>query len=113
MNLTLTTQFSIISYPLDMEQKVVVFCVIGNERHLLPYFLNHYRALGVQLFCFVVDKESSDGTTEYLITEKDCLVITSNLNFGDPVKLTFGSFKSGKNTIELVIFLNLSFPMNF
>lgn len=61
-----------------------VYCVIHNEMFFLPGFLDHYRSLGVKQFLFV-DDCSTDGTLEYLIRQCDCIVLRSNLRFGEKV----------------------------
>src|ERR1044071_2492359 len=50
--------------------EIRAFAKCRNERLRLPAFLNHYRALGVDRF-FVVDHDSSDGTTDYLAAQPD------------------------------------------
>ncbi|MGI3169642.1 glycosyltransferase family 2 protein [Pseudooceanicola sp. C21-150M6] len=52
---------------------VLLFCTLRNERIRLPYFLEYYRALGVNHFLFV-DNDSTDGTREYLKQQEDCSV---------------------------------------
>ncbi len=49
---------------------VVVFIVLRNERTRLPYFLEHYRRLGVSHFC-VIDNDSTDGSDAYLREQDD------------------------------------------
>jgi len=49
---------------------VLAFSVVRNELVRLPYFLEHYRALGVSHFLFV-DNDSDDGTAEYLAAQSD------------------------------------------
>jgi hypothetical protein len=46
------------------------FSKCRDERLRLPAFLRHYRDLGVDRF-FIVDNDSSDGTTEYLAGQPD------------------------------------------
>ncbi len=52
---------------------VLLFCTIRNERVRLPYFLEHYRALGVSHFLFV-DNGSSDDTVRFLAEQPDVSV---------------------------------------
>lgn len=47
-----------------------LFSTMRNEIERLPYFLDYYRALGVDQF-FIVDNGSTDGTTEHLKAQKD------------------------------------------
>jgi len=49
---------------------IFLFSTMRNEIERLPYFLEHYRALGVEQF-FIVDNGSTDGTTEHLKAQSD------------------------------------------
>lgn len=49
---------------------VVLFCTFRNEALRLPYFLEHYRRLGVEHFLFV-DNGSDDGGAELLEGQGD------------------------------------------
>ena len=49
---------------------VLLFSVIRNERPRLPFFLDYYRKLGVEHFCFI-DNQSNDGTADYLKSQED------------------------------------------
>lgn len=51
-----------------------------NEIYFVPHFLDHYRAMGVVHF-IIYDDNSSDGTREFLMSQDDCLVITSDHHF--------------------------------
>ena len=70
----------------DPHQKVPgeirAFAKCRNERLRLPAFLAHYRALGVDRF-FVVDNDSSDGTTEYLAGQPDVRVFRTTNRFSE------------------------------
>ena len=50
--------------------RILAFAVMRNEAERLPYFLRHYRNLGVQHF-LVVDNGSTDGTAQMLAAEPD------------------------------------------
>jgi len=52
------------------EGDILAFVTVRNEIDRLPYFLSHYRKLGIAHF-FMVDNGSNDGTTEYLGTQTD------------------------------------------
>ncbi|KUF11742.1 glycosyltransferase family 2 protein [Pseudoponticoccus marisrubri] len=56
--------------------------VVRNERFLLPDFLDHYRALGVERF-FVLDDASDDGTPDFLATQPDVCLLASSYRYGD------------------------------
>lgn len=49
---------------------ILAFVTVRNEALRLPYFLEHYRKLGVGHFLFV-DNASTDGTAEMLIGQPD------------------------------------------
>jgi hypothetical protein len=61
-----------------------VFMTVKNEAYSLPFFFEHYRQLGVP--CFVVfDDGSDDGSREYLMSQDDCVVLSSERKFGEVV----------------------------
>jgi glycosyltransferase involved in cell wall biosynthesis len=49
---------------------ILCFAVVRNEAVRLPYFLFHYRALGVQHF-LIIDNDSTDDTKDLLTKQKD------------------------------------------
>ncbi|WP_298968928.1 glycosyltransferase family 2 protein [uncultured Roseobacter sp.] len=49
---------------------ILLFATVRNEAQRLPYFLEHYRALGVRHF-LIVDNGSEDGTLELLTAAPD------------------------------------------
>ena len=49
---------------------ILLFCTLRNEASRLPFFLRHYRALGVRHFLFV-DNDSSDGSRNLLADQGD------------------------------------------
>lgn len=51
-------------------QDVLLFSTVRNEAMRLPYFLHHYRNLGVRHFLFI-DNGSDDGTAEFLMQQED------------------------------------------
>jgi len=55
----------------NAEDAGVVICVFRNEIELLPYFLQHYRQIGVNRFAFV-DNGSTDESISYLLSQNDC-----------------------------------------
>ncbi|HEU4429449.1 MAG TPA: glycosyltransferase family 2 protein [Myxococcota bacterium] len=65
-------------------RRPVVYGVVHNELYFLPAFFEHYRALGVELF-LVLDDRSTDGTSEFLRKQPDCIVLTSSLRYGDRI----------------------------
>ncbi len=61
-----------------------IFCIVRNEIYFLPFFLAHYRAMGVHEFWFH-DDNSTDGTFEYLMAQPDCGVSRANVGYGDRI----------------------------
>lgn len=59
-----------ISLPPEAVPAVVL---VKNEMKMLPHFLRHHRELGVGPF-FFIDNGSTDGSFEYLQTQKDCFL---------------------------------------
>nr|WP_255732811.1 glycosyltransferase family 2 protein [Ruegeria sp. Ofav3-42] len=49
---------------------VLTFTTLRNEIERLPWYLRHYRALGVDHF-FIVDNGSNDGSADYLAEQPD------------------------------------------
>ena len=69
-NATITTRYF---EPRDVslgEDEIVVVACMRNEGLRLPYFLEYYRALGVNRF-LVADNDSTDGTGELLQAQPD------------------------------------------
>ncbi|MBQ1202564.1 MAG: glycosyltransferase family 2 protein [Loktanella sp.] len=55
---------------------VLCFATVRNEMARLPYFLEHYRNLGVGHF-LIVDNASDDGTAAYLAAQQDVSLWTT------------------------------------
>ena len=55
------------------QDAILAFATVRNEIVRLPFFLSHYRALGVDHFLFV-DNGSDDGTLDYLADQPDVSV---------------------------------------
>lgn len=55
---------------------ILCFATVRNEMARLPFFLAHYRKLGVGHF-LVVDNASDDGTAEFLAAQPDVSVWTT------------------------------------
>lgn len=60
--------------------QILLFATIRNEAHRLPYFLEHYRKLGVDHFLFV-DNDSRDGSTDFLASQPDTSVWTTTHSY--------------------------------
>ena len=57
-----------------------LFCTIRNEAERIDWFLHHYRALGVDHFCFV-DNGSDDGTLDTLLAQPDASVWQTHASY--------------------------------
>lgn len=64
------------------ESEIIVFSCIRNEILRLPYFLQYHRELGVDRFIFV-DNASSDGSTEYLLSQEDVHVFYTEDSYSE------------------------------
>ena len=60
--------------------EVAVVAVMRNEMFMLPHFLAHYRALGVESF-LVADNLSDDGSREYLLAQPDVAVFSVDTDY--------------------------------
>lgn len=61
--------------------RVTLVAPIKNEIFFLPSFLDHYRKLGVEQFCFI-DDHSDDGSAEHIEQQKDCILVRSKYKYG-------------------------------
>jgi hypothetical protein len=68
-----------------------VFAIVKDENYFLPFFFDHYRALGAELF-LIYDDRSGPATVDYLMQQSDCVVLRSDSAFGD----TFGQDERGE-----------------
>jgi glycosyltransferase involved in cell wall biosynthesis len=66
--------------PLAMTQAPVLISVVRNEALRLPYFLAHYRRLGLEQLIFV-DNGSTDGSREFLLAQPDTFVFETHDSF--------------------------------
>jgi hypothetical protein len=64
------------------DARLVVVCVVRDERVLLPHFLAHHRALGATAFV-LVDNLSSDGTREFLEAQPDVVLYLADTDYRD------------------------------
>ncbi len=59
---------------------ILLFCTIRNEIERIDWFLQHYRALGVQHFYFI-DNGSTDGTRARLCDAPDTTVYSTKASY--------------------------------
>ncbi|MDP5220746.1 glycosyltransferase family 2 protein [Ruegeria sp. 2205SS24-7] len=62
------------------EAPVAVVAAMRNEMFMLPHFLAHYRALGVESF-LIADNCSTDGTLEYLVEQPDVALFSVDTDY--------------------------------
>lgn len=67
--------------PAASTRGLAVFSIMRDEDYFLPFFFDHYRALGVELFV-IYDDRSGEATKSFLHAQADCMVLTSDLPFG-------------------------------
>lgn len=63
-----------------LRHEAVVVAVVRNEQTMMPHFLEHYRALGLQCF-IIVDNCSNDGTREYLAAQPDVVLYSTDTEY--------------------------------
>lgn len=82
------------------EGMIMHFACCYNEVDQLPFFLDHYRKLGVDVF-FIVDNNSNDGSFEYLCKQDDVCVFTTTASYKGAgfgmAWINYLIFKYGKN----------------
>lgn len=59
---------------------ILLFSIVRNEIERLPFFLDHYRKLGVDHFLFV-DNGSDDGTAAFLAQQPDVSLWTASHSY--------------------------------
>ncbi|WGW02658.1 glycosyltransferase family 2 protein [Tropicibacter oceani] len=67
--------------------RLTLFSTMKNEMGFLPAFLAHYRSIGFEQF-LIWDDASTDGTFEHLSAQSDCIVMRSDLGFGQELRFT-------------------------
>jgi tetratricopeptide (TPR) repeat protein len=60
---------------------IILFTVIKNELWRLSWFLDYYRALGVDHFV-IIDNDSTDGTEDFLLLQKDVSLFHTQASYG-------------------------------
>lgn len=66
---------------------VTLFSIMRNEEHILPYFFEYYKEIGVNNFVIYNDS-STDRTEEILASHKNCTILASEHKFGDTLGIT-------------------------
>jgi hypothetical protein len=60
--------------------RILAISTVRNELSRLPYFLDYYRALGIDHFVFI-DNASDDGTTDFLRGLNDATVVWTDESY--------------------------------
>lgn len=67
--------------PAASTRGLALFSIMRDEDYFLPFFFEHYRALGIELFV-IYDDRSGEATKSFLHAQADCMVVTSDYPFG-------------------------------
>lgn len=75
-------QLTVVSTKTDQitDDTILAFSTLRNEILRLPYFLEHYRKLGIGHF-LIVDNNSDDGSREYLAKQPDVSLWTTDHSY--------------------------------
>lgn len=65
---------------INSHDDIYILAVMRNELLRLPYWLQYYREQGINTF-YIIDNGSTDGTTEYLLKQSDCIVFQTHDSF--------------------------------
>src|SRR5206468_6015764 len=66
---------------------VGLFSIIRDEIYFLPKFFEYYRQLGVNDF-LIYDDRSADGSTEFLVSQPDCTVLSGPYTYDSAFGVT-------------------------
>jgi len=78
------------------EVEVNLCAVVRDEMFLMPAFFEHYRRLGVEQFV-ILDDKSQDGTLDFLSNQADCVVLSSDLRYGQHIDVVYPDGSVAKN----------------
>jgi len=70
--------------PTPDKDKVTLHSIFKDEIFFCAAFFDHYRKIGVEQF-IIFDDGSTDGTREFLLSQGDCIVLTSSHTYEDRV----------------------------
>ena len=63
---------------------ISLFVMLRDEDYFLPFFFDHYRRLGVEVF-LIYDDRSGPAAFDYLMAQPDTVILHSDYRFGDLV----------------------------
>lgn len=75
--------------------EINLISIMRDEEFYLEAFFSHYRKLGVEQF-IILDDRSIDGTLNFLMNQKDCVVLRTKYKFGDKIKVKLPNKKTCK-----------------
>jgi hypothetical protein len=77
-----------------------LFLMMRDEEYFLPFFFDHYRALGVEVF-IIYDDRSGPAAFDYLMAQPDTVILQSDYHFGDPfVMESTGEARPAQNVLK-------------
>jgi hypothetical protein len=91
------------------DARITLYAIVRDEMFFLPAFFDHYRRLGVEQF-LVLDDGSTDGTRAFLESQTNCVVLSSELSFGDRIAVVG---EAGERTGRAGQFLKEAIPRRF
>ena len=90
--------------------EISLYSIIRNELFFLQAFLDHYRSIGVQQF-LILDDHSTDGSTEFLKAQNDCVVLSSTYQFGNRFISETGN--GNRKTVRAGTLLKSAIPQKY
>lgn len=90
--------------------RMTLFSVFRDEIYFAPAFFAHYRALGVEQF-LILDDGSTDGTRDFLAAQPDCVLLASDLSYGQPI--VFVDHAGRRTRQRAGIFFKMAIPQAF
>lgn len=90
--------------------RTTLFSVFRDEIYFAPAFFAHYRAIGVEQF-LILDDGSIDGTREFLASQPDCVLLASDLFYGEPI--VFVDHEGRRSGQRAGIFFKMAIPQAF
>ena len=90
--------------------EISLYSIIRNELFFLQAFLDHYRSIGVQQF-LILDDHSTDGSTEFLKAQNDCVVLSSTYQFGNRFLSETGN--GNRKTVRAGTLLKSAIPQKY
>lgn len=64
--------------------RVSLFSLFRDEMFFAPAFFDHYRSIGIEQFV-ILDDGSTDGTRAFLAAQPDCVLLASDLTYGQQI----------------------------